>query len=176
MKQFSLMRHAKSSWAHPELDDFDRGLNSRGRRDAPAMGERLFERGILPDLIASSPAKRAATTARAVAEAIGYPVSDIRYVDRLYMASSVEIIELVRSMPDEFGHVMVFGHNPGMMSLANRLLDEPLPNLPTSGFVSVAIAIDAWAKFPDGRLEVIHVDYPKKPRQESARTQRPLTR
>ncbi len=156
------MRHAKSSWKHPELDDFDRGLNSRGRHDAPMMGIRLAERGILPSLIVSSPAKRAATTARAVAEAIGYPVDDIRFDDRLYMASSGEITEIIRAAPDDFDHIMLFGHNPGMMTVANYLLDESLMNLPTSGFVSTHLSIDSWTDFPGHHIEVVCVDYPKK--------------
>lgn len=74
MKRLTLVRHAKSSWKDPSLDDFDRPLNQRGERDAPVMGRRLKARGARPSLILTSPAKRAKRTARLIAEAIGYPV------------------------------------------------------------------------------------------------------
>ena len=83
MKTIILVRHAKSSWKNPRLDDFERPLNKRGRRDAPLMGEKLKERQILPDLILASPAKRARKTADLIAKAIGYPRKNIQFVDKM---------------------------------------------------------------------------------------------
>ena len=78
MKTIILVRHAKSSWKDPGLDDFDRPLNKRGKRNAPFMGGKLKKRDILPDLVLSSPAKRAKKTAIAVAKALGYPKKEIK--------------------------------------------------------------------------------------------------
>ncbi|WP_197495909.1 SixA phosphatase family protein [Acidihalobacter yilgarnensis] len=75
MKTLTLLRHAKSSWKQPDLSDFERPLNGRGREDAPEMGHRLARRGLQPTHIVSSPAVRARATAEAVADALGYPPS-----------------------------------------------------------------------------------------------------
>jgi len=72
MKTLLILRHAKSSWSHPGLSDHDRPLNKRGKRDAPRMGQLLREEGLLPDLIISSSAKRAKTTAERVSNESGY--------------------------------------------------------------------------------------------------------
>ncbi len=77
MKTLYLVRHAKSSWSNPALSDFDRGLNKRGKRNAPVMGKRMVVDGVKPDLIVSSPAKRALKTARIIAKEIGYPRKNI---------------------------------------------------------------------------------------------------
>jgi phosphohistidine phosphatase len=73
MKTLILVRHAKSSWKNISLDDFDRPLNKRGKKDAQLMGKKLKERQVVPDLILSSPAKRARKTAKAFAKAIAFP-------------------------------------------------------------------------------------------------------
>ncbi|MFB3041695.1 MAG: histidine phosphatase family protein, partial [Candidatus Poribacteria bacterium] len=72
MKTLLILRHAKSSWEHPELTDHDRPLNKRGKRDAPRMGKLLRVQGLVPDLIMSSTAKRARSTAKTVARKSGY--------------------------------------------------------------------------------------------------------
>ena len=77
MKTLYVIRHAKSSWDEPDQSDFERGLNDRGKRDAPRMGKRLKERGIHPDLMLSSPAKRAYSTAKRIAEVLDYSTKNI---------------------------------------------------------------------------------------------------
>ena len=72
MKTLFLIRHAKSSWDDTALPDKDRPLADRGRRDAPKMGKRLAKRDVKPDLILSSPARRALTTAEIVAKKLDY--------------------------------------------------------------------------------------------------------
>ena len=84
MKTLYLARHAKSSWKYPDLDDFERPLNKRGRRNAPFMGKILKNLKVTPDLITSSPANRAAMTARIMADIIKYPLEKIRYSENIY--------------------------------------------------------------------------------------------
>src|SRR3972149_8202033 len=98
MKTIILVRHAKSSWKNPRLDDFERPLNKRGRRDAPLMGEKLKERQILPDLILSSPAKRARKTADLIAKAIGYPGKSSQFVDKMYHCGASVLLDLVTTL------------------------------------------------------------------------------
>ncbi|TGS55576.1 histidine phosphatase family protein, partial [Mesorhizobium sp. M1D.F.Ca.ET.183.01.1.1] len=62
MKQLLVLRHAKSSWDDPKLDDFDRPLGPRGLKTAPLMGREMARRGWLPELALVSPALRTRDT------------------------------------------------------------------------------------------------------------------
>lgn len=152
-----LVRHAKSSWKNPELDDVDRPLNRRGQRDAPAMGHRIHERSLVPDLIVCSPAVRAITTAELMAETMGCS-DEILIVDELYAAAPRDVLEVVSLLPDHCVTAMVVGHNPTMTDLANRFTDEPIDNVPTCGVLTVETP--AWSEIHQGRL--LDFDYPKK--------------
>ena len=92
MKKLYLARHAKSSWKNPDLDDYDRPLNKRGIRDAPFIGKKLKEKNILPDLIISSPAIRAITTAKELAAQMGYPEENIILDENIYEAGGGESV------------------------------------------------------------------------------------
>ncbi|HSG05999.1 MAG TPA: histidine phosphatase family protein [Nitrospiria bacterium] len=163
MKSIILVRHAKSSWKDATLKDFDRPLNKRGKRDAPWMGEKLKERNILPDLILSSPAKRARKTATVIAKAIGYPVRKIRYEDRMYHSGARDLLEMVRSLDDRQETVMLFGHNPDFSDFTDMLLEEsPGYNIPTTGVYCIRFRVDAWRKIREGTGETVFLDYPKR--------------
>ncbi len=79
MKQLIIMRHGKSSWAEAGLSDFDRPLKSRGISDAGNVARELVKRKIFPDMIISSPAKRAKSTALVVAKGLEYPVENVAF-------------------------------------------------------------------------------------------------
>ncbi len=162
MKTLTIVRHAKSDWSDPGLRDRDRPLNKRGKRDAPEMGRRIKDAGIRPSLILSSPAKRAWSTAKAVADAIGYPREFLQKEDSLYLASVNRILDVLVAQDDRFNHIMLFGHNPGLTEFANFLVPGLTGNLPTAGVVSVEIDSDDWSLYerPDTRL-LVH-DWPKK--------------
>src|SRR5512136_1050596 len=100
MKTLLLMRHAKSSWKHPDLVDRDRPLNKRGEKDAPKMGKLLKHEEIIPQRILSSTAERACKTAEAVAEKTGYK-EELVYLDTLYMAEPAGIIDILKSIPND---------------------------------------------------------------------------
>ena len=121
MKTLYLIRHAKSSWKHPELTDFERPLNKRGRSDAPKMGRLLEKRKIIPDVFISSPAIRAAMTARIIADKLNYPLSDIQYADQIYEANAQELYDIIAGTDDQYSSAMLVGHNPGMTFLANSV-------------------------------------------------------
>ena len=162
MKSLFLVRHAKSSWKHPDLPDRLRPLNKHGQRDAPVMGERLAKREIAPDLITSSPASRAMATAKVIAREIGYPEEDIRADERLYGASAFELLEIIQELGDHLDRVMLVGHNPGLTDLANDLGCD-IDNVPTCGIVELAFDIDSWALVDDVEPKQMDFDYPKKP-------------
>ena len=144
------------------LVDFDRPLNPRGRRDAPRMGQRLARRHEYPDLMLSSPANRALTTARIIAEQIRYPDDGIRLDERVYHASTEELLDVVRQLDAGFDKVMMFGHNPGFTDFANVLADEDIENIPTCGIFCVGFPIDDWRETSRGGAELVYFDYPKK--------------
>jgi phosphohistidine phosphatase len=163
MKTIILVRHAKSSWKDLSLDDFDRPLNKRGKRNAPFMGEKLKNRQIMPDLILSSPAKRARKTAIAVAKAIGYPKKKIKYNDNMYHPSARYLLEMVRNQDDKNETIMLFGHNPDFNDFADMLLKHnPIYNIPTTGVYCIRFDVDSWKKVREGKGESIFFDYPKR--------------
>lgn len=162
MKTIYLVRHAKSSWKYPKLDDFERPLNKRGRKNAPFMGDVLKKRGVLPGLILSSPANRAAMTARMMAARIGYPVVDIIYIESMYGASEQEMIKTIKQMDDEIDQLMLVGHNPGMTNLANAMGNDPVSNVPTSAIYCVHLDISSWERIRDRCGKTKFFEYPKK--------------
>lgn len=162
MKNLLLIRHAKSSWKDLRLDDHDRPLNGRGKRDAPIMGMRLKERDITPQLMLSSSAKRARATAKKIAKQIGYPKQHIATTPDLYHAGSNEILEVIHRLDDENDQVAIFGHNPGFTSCANLLANLSIDNVPTCGIVSIRFDADSWASVQPGTGTLLFYDYPKK--------------
>lgn len=163
MKRLYLVRHAKSSWKDPELDDFDRPLNKRGKRDAPFMGQRLSEANVRPDLIISSPAKRAAKTAKIIAAQIAYPLKKIQWIESLYAAGTLILLQILREIDDSAEQAMLVGHNPGLTLLAELLTSEAVDNIPTSGVFALDLDLGSWTQAGEGNGIPVFFDYPKKP-------------
>ncbi|AWB96471.1 histidine phosphatase [Agromyces badenianii] len=144
MKTLVLMRHAKSSWDTPGLLDHDRPLNERGRREAPRMGRRLGERGIRPDVIVTSTAERARSTAAFVAAALGTEERRVIADERLYSASVDTLLRVVRSLDDRLACAMFVGHNPEMTDLAARLFREA-EAMPTAAVAVFRFDVASWS-------------------------------
>jgi phosphohistidine phosphatase len=165
MKTLYLIRHAKSSWDDPDLGDFERPLNKRGKKDAPNMAKRLKEKRVTPDFIITSPATRALDTAKEFAKILGYDKDKIKTDKRLYHANEDQFLSIIHELKerdrDEEEVVLVFGHNPGLTEFANLLLNEHIDNIPTCGIVKAHLKIDRWkdARFGCGELEFL--DFPK---------------
>ena len=162
MKTLYLLRHAKSSWKFPELADFDRPLNPRGKRDAPKMGQRLRKRGVLPTLLMSSPALRAKKTAQKVARELGYPVSSIQYNPAQYEASLGELLTILRNVPDQVEALMLAGHNPELTALANYITPHYIDNIVTAGVVAIDLPVARWDEIAKKHAgQFLWYDYPK---------------
>ena len=161
MKTLTLIRHAKSSWNHPGLADFDRPLNSRGERDAPRMGIRLAEAGLTPDLIVTSPAARAQATCRCLADALGYAQEHTQLKREIYEAGLHDLVDVVRALDPEANTVCMVGHNPGFSEFAHYLSGEAIGSLPTCGVVHLRWKNGAWADLAQGSGELVFFDYPK---------------
>ncbi|WP_316738965.1 SixA phosphatase family protein [Pedobacter aquatilis] len=158
-KQLLLVRHGKSDWGNPELKDFDRPLNKRGKENAPEMADRLINRGFKFDAIVSSPAKRAKSTAKFFAEA--YKTDNINYEESIYEASSATLLKVINGFNDDAETVIMFGHNPGFTDLANDLSDADIYNIPTAGMVLISFPFVSWKMISKGTGDLVFFDYPK---------------
>ncbi|MFN8288791.1 MAG: histidine phosphatase family protein [Chitinophagaceae bacterium] len=161
MKTLLLVRHAKSDWGDPGLSDFERPLNERGKKDAPAMAKRLAERKIKVDAIVSSPAKRAAKTAKAFAEELEVKKKDFEYKEELYLAAPSVFYDVVERLDDEYKTVALFSHNEGITDFANQLTDARIDNIPTCGVFAIKADCEKWSDFRHCKKEFWFFDYPK---------------
>ena len=161
MKTLILVRHAKSSWDDSALPDKDRPLGDRGKRDAPKMGKRLAKRDVKPDLILSSPATRALTTAETIAEKLDYKRKKIVVDDRLYPGGADALLEVIHKLDDELNCVMLFGHNPGFAELAHRLSSE-ITEMPTCAVAEFTFDATSWSNIGQTKLARVSLDHPKK--------------
>ncbi len=162
MKTLYLARHAKSSWKYPTLDDFERPLNKRGRKNAPFMGKILKELDADAELILSSPAIRASMTARLMAYQLDYPLENIVYREAIYHADEEALLDVIAGIDHLINKAMLVGHNPGLTTLANILGDTPISNIPTSGVCCFELNISSWNEVWDHRGKLQFFEYPKK--------------
>ncbi|MFD2203626.1 SixA phosphatase family protein [Shivajiella indica] len=161
MKKLIFMRHAKSSWDDPYLNDHKRPLADRGLRDAPRMANRLKKRDINVDAIISSDAERAKTTALIIAEALHFNKDKIKFTENLYMASANSILSEIKKTKNSVDTLLVFGHNPGFNDIIDKLGGE-IDNLPTAGQFGFKIDIKDWEEIGPKKAKVWFFDYPKK--------------
>jgi phosphohistidine phosphatase len=143
----TLLRHAKSSWKDAAMDDFDRPLASRGKRDGKRFGQRLQQCLPKPDLVLCSTARRARETLAFLSPEL-VDAAVVRYEGGLYLASAATLLERLRGLPDDSDHVLLVGHNPGLTDLVNLLLGpaaDAIDNLPTFG-VAVFAVTGPWAQ------------------------------
>ena len=160
-KTLILVRHAKSDWGNPGLDDFDRPLNERGKKDAPAMAHRLLDKKIKIDAFIASPAKRAAKTAKFFAETFKRKKDDIIFKEKLYLAEPATFFSVIANADDKFDSIAIFSHNYGITDFANMLTDVRIDNIPTCGVFAVKADCNKWADFKDAKKEFWFFDYPK---------------
>lgn len=139
-----VLRHGKSSWADPALDDHDRPLKGRGRRGAASIGHQLREADLLPDLVLSSTARRAHSTARRCLEASGAE-APLQVTRELYGGGAARHLdEIGRRAGDEIATVLVVGHNPDLEDLVATLTGEPV-TLKTAFLAVISLDLDGWA-------------------------------
>jgi phosphohistidine phosphatase len=159
MKRLYLLRHAKSSWNEPDLADFDRPLNERGLIAAPFMGRFIVTKDYLPDIIISSPARRAFATAKLVLESSGAD-AELVIDDRVYEASPRTLMEVTASVSETANSAMLVGHNPGIEGFI-RILTGRGEAMPTAALAAIDLAVDRWADIRDGCGTLIEVVRPK---------------
>jgi phosphohistidine phosphatase len=160
MKTLYLVRHAKSSWDDPSLADHDRPLNERGQRDVVTMGQRLVQRGVKPDVLLSSTATRALTTAEHMAKALGIKRKEIVVIGRLYEAAPDTLLSVIQELGDKPKRVMLVAHNPGLAELAHRLASE-ITEMPTCAIAEFVFAMASWSDVGKTEPGNVVFDYPK---------------
>ena len=162
MKQIWIMRHAKSD-QKANVPDFDRPLNKRGKRDAPFMGQWMKNHDQTPELIISSPAKRAAQTAVSLGKSIGY-VNEIIWWDELYPGEITTTFASIKKLPERFNRIIIIGHNPHVQELASFLISGETSlslKLPTATVVLYRSNIETWSMLRPRATELYGVLSPK---------------
>lgn len=165
MKILYLLRHAKSSWDNADLRDFERPLSDRGVNDIPVMAQRFIDRGSVIDCIVSSPAVRAKTTARAMADKLNFPKDEIISNPELYFAGTGMFLKATKLMDESANTAMLVGHNPAITEFANAMLgdgSEEIDNIPTCGLVALELPIEQWADASLASARRTLFDFPKK--------------
>lgn len=161
MKTLYLIRHAKSDWSNPLLSDFDRSLNKKGLKDAPLMGEVLAKKSIHPDLILSSPALRAQTTAIEIARKLSYPVESIESLPTLYASDCEAIFSILKDVSNTVNTLIVFGHNPEFTECVNAITGSDIENIPTCGIAAMRLYDESWSSIGLNSAKLLFLDTPK---------------
>lgn len=162
MKTLYLLRHAKSSWDSPQLKDFERPLKKRGLHDIPVMAQRFRERGSEVDIVVTSPAERAKSTAKRFAEAIELPQERVASNPDLYFAGVGMLLKAASLFDEDYSAGMLVGHNPAITEFANAMANTSIDNVPTCGLVQMELPISAWSEIQPGSAKIVEFDYPKK--------------
>lgn len=163
MKTLLIVRHAKTREANFGEADFDRTLNDRGERDAPAMAQNILARKIKIDLLVTSPAKRAKQTCKFFAKANDIKKDHIVLKEELYNAPASAYYDVLSSVSNDVKTIAIFGHNPGITAFADSLCPEVhIENMQTGSVFAVKVEISDWAKIREGEKLFLFYDYPKK--------------
>jgi phosphohistidine phosphatase len=161
LRNVCFVRHAKSSWADASIPDIHRPLNKRGLNDAPMMAKKLQELNIIPEVIVTSPARRARDTAKYFRDAFNLAKKRFIVEDDLYGADPEEVIDIVQKVDDKFYSVFVFGHNPTMTMLANQFAGVAIDNVPTCGIVQAKTMVGHWKSWSPDVSAFVGFYYPK---------------
>ncbi|HYD23870.1 MAG TPA: histidine phosphatase family protein [Croceibacterium sp.] len=165
MKTLGLLRHAKSDMDDLALRDFDRGLNDRGRRGAAVMGGHIRANGVAWGLLLASPAERVRRTLEAARLA-----APVEWNERIYLADSDALIEILRRVDGDPAAVLVAGHNPGLQELVfalvapeheNDLFGAVAEKFPTATFAVLELEIDRWGDCAPGCGRLVHLARPR---------------
>lgn len=161
MKTLYLIRHAKSDWSIDHLSDIDRPLNERGYGDALKMSLILKGKKTVPDLIITSPAVRAITTALIFCRNLNYDPKTILINKNLYNTSSKEYLQCISKTDYKNQTVLLFGHNPTITNTANELTDALTEEMPTCCIAGINSTTETWIEFVKKKNSLSCFDFPK---------------
>lgn len=155
------MRHAKSSWGEPGLDDFDRPLLEKGKKRTKNIIDFLLTKKVSLDMILSSPAVRAIETAKILAHGLNLPLENIREEKKIYTADAEQLEDLFFDLPKSVNNLMLVGHNPTMTHFANTFIEQKIDFMPTSAIVGLEFDLDDWADFRSSKPTLKFMIFPK---------------
>lgn len=161
MKTLILIRHAKSDWDDQTISDFERPLNEKGLADAPMMADFVISKGIRPDILISSPAKRALMTCRIFAKKMSLSAGKIITEKEIYSGSVRDLLKIVNKIDDKNNTALLFGHNPDISYLANMLTGEFIDSMPTCSVVAIEFNVETWEMADAVNGKMIFFHYPK---------------
>jgi len=169
MKRVFIIRHAKSSWEEPNLKDFDRKLSKRGKKDIKLIAKWLKDEGYKPDLIISSPAKRAKKTLEKIVKILDIDKSKILFNKKIYEASREDLLKILEKIDDKYDNIFLIGHNPALNELAEFLTNSVIFNIPTSGVFCIEFDIKKWSEIKKKKGKILFFEYPKKLKESMKR-------
>jgi phosphohistidine phosphatase len=171
MKLLYLVRHAKSDWGDESLKDIDRPLSDRGYKAAYEMSDWLIKKHTAPQLIISSDATRALSTAMIFARTMDHPTNEITILPQVYESTAKTLLDVIRQIDDKKESAAIFCHNPGITNLANELSEMFFDNLPTCAVVAYEFDVKHWKdvasktarpdEHPFGRGKLLFYQFPK---------------
>jgi phosphohistidine phosphatase len=168
MKTLTVLRHAKSSWDEPKLDDFDRPLNARGWKAARRVGSELKQRKMKFDFALASPAARVRETIDGLIEGYGQPGFEIRFEPKIYEASVGTLLDLIQALPEMVSAPLLVGHNPGLERLVaelasdeDELRDKVAEKFPTAAVAVLELAAKNWGEVEPGSGKIAELIIPK---------------
>ena len=168
MKTLTLLRHAKSTWDDPVARDFDRPLNPRGRRAAKTVGREMRAQGLAFDEVVASPAVRVVETLEDVAAGYGSSLEP-RFEERVYLASTDVLLELIHETKDNVERLLIVGHNPGLERLVLDLTRDSgdskradaAEKYPTATLAEISFSVDRWKDVAAGTGTLVRFIRPR---------------
>ncbi len=161
MKTLLVLRHAKSSWKHPDLPDHDRPLKRRGKSDIPRLARHLRENDLVPDLILCSTARRASETGERLARS-GEFECPIELMEEIYLAEPAVLLRILRGVSERPKRLLLVGHNPGLEELVAALTGAEVA-LPTAAVARIELDIERWRQIEPQSGRLAGVWRPKEP-------------
>ena len=162
MKKLILIRHSKTENLVTGQSDYFRPLKPRDHNDAHLIAEKLKEKGLTPDLLISSPAKRAEKTAKELVREINYDKKKIKSADSLYESSYEKYLELIHATDDKHESIFIIAHNPTITEVGERLSGAILSNIPTCAIVCISFDVESFKEITEESGHILFFDYPKK--------------
>ncbi|MBK7174725.1 MAG: histidine phosphatase family protein [Bacteroidales bacterium] len=161
MKTLFVMRHAKSAWGEPGLNDFDRPILEKGKKRTQNVIHYLMKKKVNPDLVFSSPALRAMETAILMVNGLELNKQTLRVEKSIYTSDADQLEDLFLEVPRSVSEVLLIGHNPAVTDFVNKFLDESIEYMPTSGVVSLTFNINEWDEIIKSRPKLNFIVFPK---------------
>jgi phosphohistidine phosphatase len=167
MKTLYLVRHAKSEKDFKNVQDYDRPLTERGIHDANMIAELLSSKSDIPDLIITSPANRAISTALIFGKEFNMAPNKFILDDSIYEAMEKDIVNIIENTSDKYGKIMLFGHNPAFTEVCNHYITPSIENMPTSAVMRIDFDINSWKETAGRKGKLVYLETPKQVHQHN---------